>query len=504
MGLKFLLFASHALVFVLCLLLGKALVRPSSEASEQAASANSIKSSKTSSSAASSQDLLKPYLPQSKDAYKELAQTIDPSTDFPSQLTNLLAQVKIRRVANASDLPQDSIEEVELFNQIHAHIYQWLQTDPDAFLQFLKENSDSIYILNKGPTNAILDFVAETGILNNVELLRSMDNSSNRFILQKAVEQKFENGADLAFLDQIESAFAPLPTHVKGNFLHIIAPHVSFEERDAFLDRLLSGENPNIYPLASFVKNEDIPQREIAPWVKELLTSDKLDEKMKKTLSSGFGYWLLSGASQIPPEERVELAVAEIGGNPKKLARTIAENEVLSFLNESSEDYRYQFRHGKLSAQEIGAIFQEQHPDLMAQNSVDSVRKLYQDLAEENPEAAAPILDLLNNPVRAANIPYYASMGSFFNVSPDQLLAHSQSLPPPVGPGQEKIRYQAWKNHSDDLLKRHGLDYVQWVTEMAPGPDKEAAIQWTSQYAEKLFPAQAEAISSQLNASQTP
>ncbi|MGJ8726714.1 MAG: hypothetical protein ACSHYB_19365 [Roseibacillus sp.] len=495
MGSKLLLVASHLLVFTLCLLLGKSLANTSPRTST---APKNPTSGNPHPPLHSPRETLSRFLPQATDSYKELAQSIAPSTDFASQLSKLLKQVKLPRVYNDDDVSGDSVEEIALFNQIHAHVYQWLQTDPEAFFQFLQKDSDYRHILSKGPTNALLDHIAETGVLNNLELIRSMGGSHNSHFLSKSLQSEFEKGARLSLLDRLETEIVGFPSKEQGQS-DLIAAFVSFDQREDLLSRVLDAERPNIYEIVRFIRNKEHPQAEIIPWVQGLLASDRLSEEMKEGLRPNFRYWLERYASQIPPDERVALTVAETGGNPKQVAKSVAQNEVFSFLNDSDLDYRYQFRHGRLSAQEIGALFQKQYPDLLTQNPVDSVRRLYVELSEEGPTGALPILDLLNDPIRATNIQYYAFTRGFFNVSPDQILEQSESLPPPAGPGQEKARYQAWKLHSDDLLKRHGNDYVQWVTEMTPGPQKEAAIHWTSQYAEELFPKQAEEISSQLN-----
>jgi len=495
------LIVSHGILFALCFAFGKSFPKRSIvEETSASTKSQRIKSSGTSRRA---QEVLANVLPQESEAYKTLAEAIALDTDFATQVTSLLDRVQIRRTANAFDLPGDSVEEVNLLNEIHAHVHQWLQSDPEALITYLKKNGQYSYILNKGPTNAILDHVSDTGFINNLELIRSIDGerSMNHFFLNKALAREFEAGASLTLLDQLDKEFGE-NSFARSSLLYTAASHASFENGDALLERILSSEKPNATALRSFLRNPNHPQKELVSWTEDLLGSDVLPKEVEKRVRGIYAWWLKGVARDLPPQERIDLAHKYNGGDKGGTIDEACQSDVSDFLNKGELDYRYQFRHGRLSSEEILADLKSQQPEMLAAYPKEILSRLYQELAEEDPLAAVSILDQVNEPDWANTIRYDSASTMFANISPDVLLAQSQSLPRPNNESEEENRYSAWKNRSDDLLTRHGEDFVQWIIEMPSGPDKDSAIRWTSKYAQKIFPERAEAIAAQLDASQ--
>lgn len=491
---------SHAVLFGVCFWGGRSFWNPQ-EAGAASLSQLSLKSSSTLPSGSNStpEELLTAFLPKEAGYYRDLADTLPQPDDFPSALAALAGRMGEFSITDGTIGHFDQ-EQIEIAHQFHAHLRQWLLSDKEACLSYLKqmvlpdfEEPDIKRLALLSQPGALVDFLAEDGLLNHLDFfdLENYSELSNTFVY--SFTKSIQNGESLNLLKDIEGRIGPLPDGVTFELLRYSSKLLPFEERDQFVAKVNSSERGRGYRaffISSFLKNPNHPADKIRAWAEELQESDEfnLAEKLyfEKALSSA--------ETSLLPRERVELAS---GLNPlraEEVKQDTVASEVSGFLT-NNRDYRYELRHGLVTPAEIITDFRAQEPDLFEDYADDTILQLYNELAKEAPETAVAVLDQLADTSQGVNARFEASKTTFDGVSPDIILAHARSL---ESLPQSSDFGSVWQYQARNLLERHGDDFVTWIKNLPAGQQRREAAKWTAQAAPSLFPHQAHLIINQL------
>jgi hypothetical protein len=148
--------------------------------------------------------------------------------------------------------------------------------------------------------------------------------------------------------------------------------------------------------------------------------------------------------------------------------------DVARALNETERDWRYAFRHGEVTAEEVLLEIRKLLPQQDAASPDGVWQQVFHELAEENPQAALKMLDGLPEEER-----HFAALKAgrdiFNEVNPQTFYDFLQHVPA-IGEGELWTeRMTAWAMHTDQNHDRLGDAYVHWVEGLPPGLDRELA-----------------------------
>lgn len=157
----------------------------------------------------------------------------------------------------------------------------------------------------------------------------------------------------------------------------------------------------------------------------------------------------------------------------KDLCYSILQNILASSLEwHGGRDLRHAFRHGRIEAMEIHDLFAAEIPILAG---TDLIRlSLYDQIADLDPARAAILLETLPEE-RATGAKHWAARSFVSGFTPESFLGLMRSLPRPEGDKADAGRQSAWRKRTVQFLEHHGTEYFNWVEQLPPGADRDAA-----------------------------
>ena len=142
-------------------------------------------------------------------------------------------------------------------------------------------------------------------------------------------------------------------------------------------------------------------------------------------------------------------------------------------LDNAAKDWRFAFRNGKASFEEVYQAVAADLPGL-ANESPDAIRlQIFKELAEENGPAAMQALSLTAEPDKWT-LALKPTQWMFYNVDPQKFYDYLQDIPH-QDPVHHQARFESWVWHSQSNLNLYSRDYVDWVKGMPEGIDREMA-----------------------------
>jgi len=353
----------------------------------------------------------------------------------------------------------------EEFLEMQSRLLHWMRDDPQGMIEYVyslpkpQPYGNSSYLMAQ-----ILDAaVQRSGVAVALEWMRRNPNFAENTAEQMAPH--FGATGDLnnleAFRNQVGSAW----NDVRDNALKAW-PAEKSDELIGFLE-----ESPDLLIHYATMKND-----EGAEWLLKLLTSDRLNEPTRQALAEDYQFRnLLIVSSKISPELRVrEIMRSNPDQSEGEIRRQIVANDVMVALN-SGSDLRYSFRYGKISAEEVFQDVSSRLPALAGDSSVALRRQVYQELAEENSQAAMSLLKDLSSEQRQDAISQ-APLEMFGDLDPQRLYDFLQTIPTTDNDAAWEKRLQSWEARTDRNQERLGNDYITWVKNLPAGTDREMAI----------------------------
>lgn len=209
-------------------------------------------------------------------------------------------------------------------------------------------------------------------------------------------------------------------------------------------------------------------------------------ERILKRLSAGDSLPEVSYGDSALAERYAE-ALQDIGIDPatfsasysgfkptrKDLCYSILQSFLASSLDwHEGRDLRHAFRHGRMEAMEIHDLFAAELPLLAGTDLIR--RSLYDQISDLDPIRAAILLETLPEE-RATGAKYWAARSYMTGFTPASFLALMRSLPQPEGDKADDRRQTAWRKRTVLFLERYGREYFNWVEQLPPGADRDAA-----------------------------
>ncbi|WP_035614074.1 hypothetical protein [Haloferula sp. BvORR071] len=208
-----------------------------------------------------------------------------------------------------------------------------------------------------------------------------------------------------------------------------------------------------------------------------------LPESIQKLLAEGGelrGHLYRYADPSVPLDKRIaEMANLEWlkDATPEKLREGALKQISTVDINElmrNGPDYRYAFRHGAMTADEILAEVKAKFPELAAASDYETRVRVFNELASEDAEAAFALIS--NLPQEERNLAViHQSRWTFRDTSPDAFFAMINLAPGPDSSDAATQRADAWQNYGSSAYGRYGDYYVDWVRELPPGVNRDAA-----------------------------
>lgn len=350
--------------------------------------------------------------------------------------------------------------------ELQSRMIHWMRADPQAMIAYFSSGDEQLeawgMFYMRMPVEAAMQRADTGDVLKWFGTNQRFDGD-----FQYMIAAKIGEAADLSGLDSARGK-----TSAKNwvGLRNSILESWPLAKADDVLKIAADENNPGI--LSYYASRQEGGGK----WLMDLLASDRIDQAAKDAIMKRPDYQaLLRHGSDIDFDTRVEaLSNFEKDKTPEQLKLEIGALDVTKALN-AGRDWRYAFRSGALTADEVYQGLAQQLPELAAKSPEALRNQLYKELAEDNGTEALKLLD--NVP---ADQKWETAMKSprwmFNDVDPQVFYDYLQQIP--AEPNEEvwALRLGAWADRSRRNHERLGNDYVAWVEALPQGVDREMAF----------------------------
>jgi hypothetical protein len=143
-------------------------------------------------------------------------------------------------------------------------------------------------------------------------------------------------------------------------------------------------------------------------------------------------------------------------------------------LMKSGPDYRYAFRHGAMTAEEVLDAVRKTFPELAAASDYETRVRVYNELASEDASAAFALISDLPEEQRNLAVIHQARW-SFRDNSPETFYAMINLAPGPDSSEAAPPREEAWSVYGKSAYNEYGSEYVDWLRTLPAGVNRDVA-----------------------------
>jgi hypothetical protein len=383
-------------------------------------------------------------------------------------------------------------EQAARLAEVEVRVLHWMKQNPVEALGFVLndpacEAAGIPELLNK---HVLIEIATENGVLNSVGWLAR--NEVTFGTLCAVALNEMRAGGGFALYEKLAGAIwrspgrdeflefraKPMvsqnPADDGERFLRQVGAATRFEERDRLLAMVkrMRGAADRVDLLSGFAGSSG----QAAEWVRGILKSDELKAELPRGSREDLNHALLEVAG-LDMEQRLEILKeypGYEGRSRQELVDDLVAGDVVSLL-ENGRDWRFEFRNGKASLDEVLAAVRHGLPHLPEAGEEAMRVSLFRELAEENPQKALPLLEALS-PEKRRDVLFDSTWLGFVNVSPDDFLRFLAEVPDAESPEEQDRKLRGWTTRARADLWRYGDDYVEWVKHLPPGIHREAAI----------------------------
>lgn len=149
-------------------------------------------------------------------------------------------------------------------------------------------------------------------------------------------------------------------------------------------------------------------------------------------------------------------------------------NDDINELMKTGPDYRYAFRHGAMTADEILAAVRETFPELAAAPDSETRVRVFNKLASEDAQAAFSLIAHLPEEQRNLAV-IHQSRWTFRDTPPDAFYDTINLAPGPDSAEAGAQRADTWFTYGSSAYRKYGEYYLDWVRELPAGVNRDAA-----------------------------
>ena len=410
--------------------------------------------------------------------------------------------------AAAGSDKHDGEESERRLAEVAVRVLHWMRHsgDPGTVMDYLWTDAGAggMNLVSLLSSTAIRDMAAEQGIMKSAPWLWKTLYTRDTF--GRVALEEMKAGGGFGLITRLEAALQDDPMFssqrrfavsnpsgkMESYYLQVGAA-TRFDEGQALFDFALSHRHQEVREdlLRGFARSSE----KAARW---LLDQEGLDPNLADLLRRDRNL-LASRDTGLSYDARVE-AAEQAGGQEGKDRQAILNDLVYQDLNRTlheGRDWRYDFRHGVASLDEVLAAVRTAMPAVPPEGEEALVVSLYRNLVEENAKRALPLLDALPEDRRREAL-FHSTWLSMVNIDPDDYLDFFSALPEPVTASEKDLRTKGWNWKARGFLMRYGDDYVEWVKEMPPGIDKDTAMNSLIWATREQNPAEARKLNEQL------
>lgn len=397
--------------------------------------------------------------------------------------------------------------------EVEVRVLHWMKQNPVEAMGFVLndpacEEAGIPELLNK---HVLIEVATENGVLNSVAWLARDEVTFGTLCAVALNEMKA--GGGFGMYEKLAGAIWRSPSRdefrefrakplVSDNpaddgehFLRLVGAATRFDERDRLLEmvRRMRGNAEKIDLLTGFAGSSG----QAAAWLRGILKSDGLKGELPRESWDDLHDALLDVAG-LDMEQRLEILKEHPGyegRSRQELLDDLVGGDVVKLL-ENGRDWRFEFRNGKASLDDVLAAVRRGLPNLPDAGEEAMRVTLYRELAEEDPKMALPLLDPLAPEKRRAVL-FDSTWLGFVNVSPDDFLRFLADVPDAETAEEQERKLKGWSTRTPACLWRYGDDYIEWVKQMPPGIHREAAMNSILLATAAENPAQARALGEQ-------
>lgn len=423
-----------------------------------------------------------------KSRYAELKETLPVAQDLKGAVASAVAG--LGGADWRAGLTQK--EQAARLAEVEVRVLHWMKQNPVEALGFVLNDPacEAAGIPDQLATHVLIEVATENGVLNSVGWLARNEVAFGTLCAVALNEMRA--GGGFALYEKLAAAIwrgqsrdeflefraKPMvsenPADDGERFLRQVGAATRFEERDRLLAlvKRMQGTADQIDLLAGFAESSG----QAAEWLRGILKSGELKGELPGGAWDELNHTVLSVAG-VDLGQRMEILKSYPGYegmSPQKLLEDLTAGDVVSLL-ENGRDWRFEFRNGKATLDEVVAAVRRSLPHLPEAGEVAMRGALFRELAEENPKKALPLLDALP-PEKRRDVLLDTGWLGFANVSPDDFLRFMAEVPDAASPEEQARKLKGWHTRARADLWRYGGDYIEWVQHLPPGIHREAAV----------------------------
>ncbi|MGL4401412.1 MAG: hypothetical protein ACRCXD_16225 [Luteolibacter sp.] len=376
--------------------------------------------------------------------------------------------------------------------EVEVRVLHWMKQNPIEALGFVLNDPtcEAAGIPEMMNQHVLIEIATQNGVLNSVGWLARNEVAFGTLCAVALNEMRA--GGGFALYEKLAAAIwrspgrdeflefraRPMisenPADDGERFLRQVGAATRFEERDRLLAMVKRMNHPpdQIDLLSGFAGSSG----QAAEWLHGILKSGELKEELSGGSRDELDLVIL-GVAGLDLNTRLEI-MKEYPGNggraQQELLDELTGENVVSLL-ESGRDWRFEFRNGKATLDDVLAAVRQGMPHLPEAGEEAMRGALFRELAEENPKKALPLLDALP-PEKRREVLLDAGWLGFANVSPDHFLRFMAEVPNAASPEEQARKLKGWHTRARADLWRYGDDYIEWVRRLPPGIHREAAV----------------------------
>lgn len=398
------------------------------------------------------------HLKNSMDRLIKSADELAPAEDVASSAIALL-EMQAKRM-NTTLSPED----VKKLAELQPRLLHWLRQDPEAAIKHIFDDNRRQYM-----DLGVVAFAAihEKGVDAALGWLKGRD-PRNAGQLSFIFANYIATQGDLTLITKVKEGVHPQQWSSLRNQIFSSWP---FDKADEIL--AIAQENNAPGSLAYLAMRNG---KKGAEWLMKHMDSGEMDPAFRQALENSQEYrQYLENSTHIPIEKRVEVLAKNRRDDKdaEQLTLELGGKDVAAALNRSEKDWRFAFRNGKVTFEEVYAAVAADLPDL-ANTSPDAIRlQVFKELAEENGPAALEALAHTPEPDKWV-VALKPTQWMFYNVDPQKFYDYLQAIPHD-DPTLHQARFESWVWHSQSNISLYSRDYVEWVKNMPEGIDREMA-----------------------------
>lgn len=399
------------------------------------------------------------YLRSHSKRILEEADKLQPADDVAAAAISVLEKSIARRGREGGALTPEEAREL---GHLESRIVHWLRADPEAALRHLSGLLPHRFDMT-GPVFAVM---TEAGADKAIGWVKDSDPPLNRNV-NSVLAMFVGSSGDMQDLEKYRQAVTPDQWNQVKSEISLSWP---FEKAGELFDFAVSQNSPIMALRLARSRG-----KEGSEWLMGQLASDQLDSAFKEKITNSQEFReLMRGNPDIPLETRLEIiGKGEPNKDKEQLALEVGSRDVNNALDDASRDWRFAFRSGKVTFEEVYEAVAADLPELAA-GSPDAIRlQVFKELAEENGPAAMRALDHTPEPDKWI-LALKPTQYMFHGVDPQKFYDYLRNIPHD-DPVLHQARLESWVSHSGGNIATYSRDYVTWVKNMPEGIDREMA-----------------------------